>query len=118
MEGFNFFVTCDRVIPQMERCHQSFEGVMDKNIDVFMVMRKNTNMRTTLDLPDELVTEIKILAAQERSTLKELIGDLLRSGLRTRITQSRPSALPRMYRPSRGPITSSWVSQIRQEVRG
>ena len=34
-----------------------------------MVMRKNTNMRTTLDLPDEIVTEIKILAAQERSCL-------------------------------------------------
>ncbi len=83
-----------------------------------MAMRKNTNMRTTLDLPDELVTEIKILAAQERSTLKELIGELLRSALRARMTQNRPSALPRMYRPNRVPITSSWISQIRQEVRG
>jgi len=83
-----------------------------------MIKRKNTNMRTTLDLPDELVTEIKILAAQERSTLKELMGELLRSALRARMTQSRPSALPRMYRPSSVPITSSWVSQIRQEVRG
>ena len=89
-----------------------------KKIDVFMLMRINTNVRTTLDLPDELVTEIKILAAQERSTLKELIGELLRSALRTRMMQGRPSALPRMYRPNRVPITSSWISQIRQEVKG
>lgn len=92
--------------------------MIDLKIDVFVFMRINTNMRTTLDLPDELVTEIKILAAQERSTLKELIGELLRSALRTRMTQGRPSALPRMYRPNRVPITSSWISQIRQEVKG
>jgi len=78
---------------------------------------ENINMRTTLDLPDELVTEIKILAAQERASLKEIMSDLLRSGLRARSTQSRGNTLPRSYR-SNLPITSSWVSQIRQEVRG
>jgi hypothetical protein len=74
-------------------------------------------MRTTLDLPDELVTEIKILAAQERTTLKEIMSDLLKSGLRARSIQSRPASLPRSYRPTNVPITSSWISQIRQEVR-
>jgi len=82
-----------------------------------MEICKNINMRTTLDLPDEIVTEIKILAAQEKSTLKELMGELLRGGLRARAIQSRSSSLPRMYRPSSVPITSSWISQIRQEVK-
>jgi hypothetical protein len=83
-----------------------------------MLICENINMRTTLDLPDELVTEIKILAAQERASLKEIMSDLLRSGLRARSTQSRATTLPRSYRPNNLPITSSWVSQIRQEVRG
>jgi len=55
-------------------------------------------MRTTLDLPDELATEIKILAAQERTTLKELIGDLLRGGLRARQAIARPAGLPPLHR--------------------
>lgn len=38
-------------------------------------------MKTTLDLPDELVREIKIRAVRENRTLKDLITDLLRRGL-------------------------------------
>jgi hypothetical protein len=78
----------------------------------------NTNPTFSSEELERLTQCLKILAAQERSTLKELMGELLRSALRARMTQSRPSALPRMYRPSSVPITSSWVSQIRQEVRG
>lgn len=74
-------------------------------------------MRTTLDLPDELVTEIKILAAQEKMTLKELMSDLLRNGLRARLSLPKATSLPRIYRPRILQITSSWVSQIRQEGR-
>jgi hypothetical protein len=73
-------------------------------------------MRTTLDLPDELVTEIKILAAQERVTLKELMGDLLRGGLRARFSQQRPNNLPKIYRPSRIPLSSDWINRIRKEA--
>jgi len=38
-------------------------------------------MKTTLDLPDELMRAIKVRAAQEDRKLKDLIADLLRLGL-------------------------------------
>jgi len=44
-------------------------------------------MRTTIDLPEELFREVKIRAAREGSTLKELITECIRSGLQ------RPSAI-------------------------
>lgn len=39
-------------------------------------------MRTTLDLPDDLMRSIKVRAAQTDRTLTDLVADLLRSGLR------------------------------------
>jgi hypothetical protein len=62
-----------------------------------MLLCLNIFMRTTLDLQDELLTEIKILAAQERVTLKELIAELLRSGIRSRQQPVRQSVLPPPY---------------------
>ena len=39
-------------------------------------------MKTTLDLPDELMREIKVRAAREDRKLKDLVAELLRRGLR------------------------------------
>jgi plasmid stability protein len=38
-------------------------------------------MKTTLDLPDDLMREIKIRAAREDRKLKDLITELLRQGM-------------------------------------
>ncbi len=38
-------------------------------------------MKTTVELPDDLVTEIKLLAVQEGKKLKDAVADLLRQGL-------------------------------------
>ena len=38
-------------------------------------------MKTTLDLPDDLMREVKILAAQQGKKLKDVLADTLRSGL-------------------------------------
>jgi hypothetical protein len=38
-------------------------------------------MKTTLELPDDLVTEIKLLAVHEGKKLKDAVADLLRQGL-------------------------------------
>lgn len=38
-------------------------------------------MKTTLDLPDELMREIKVRAAREDRKLKDLVTELLRKGL-------------------------------------
>ena len=38
-------------------------------------------MKTTLDLPDELMRTVKIRAAREDRKLKDMLADLLRRGL-------------------------------------
>jgi plasmid stability protein len=38
-------------------------------------------MKTTLDLPDELMRTVKVRAAEENRKLKDVIADLLRRGL-------------------------------------
>ena len=38
-------------------------------------------MKTTLDLPDELIREIKLRAVVQRRTVKDLVADFLRQGL-------------------------------------
>ena len=38
-------------------------------------------MKTTLDLPDELVHAVKLRAVMQRRTVKDLVADFLRQGL-------------------------------------
>jgi plasmid stability protein len=38
-------------------------------------------MRTTLDLPDELMRAVKVRAVNENRKLKDMVADLLRRGL-------------------------------------
>lgn len=38
-------------------------------------------MKTTLDLPDELILEVKLRAVTQRRTVKDLVADFLRQGL-------------------------------------
>ena len=56
-------------------------------------------MKTTVDLPDELLMQAKIHAARERKTLKEIIETALRKELRV----DEPGA-------SGGKITIHWVT--------
>jgi plasmid stability protein len=43
-------------------------------------------MKTTIELPDDLVTEVKIEAARRHKKLKELVPELVRAGLRANRT--------------------------------
>jgi hypothetical protein len=47
-------------------------------------------MRTTVDIPDPLYREMKIHAAQEGTTLKEIILDAVAVKLRTGKTTEKP----------------------------
>ena len=48
-------------------------------------------MKTTLDLPDDLMREVKILAAQSDRKLKDLLAELLRNGMaKSKKTSSAP----------------------------
>jgi plasmid stability protein len=43
--------------------------------------QKNGDMKTTLDLPDDLVKEVKLRAVHEGQKFKDAVIDLLRKGL-------------------------------------
>ena len=45
-------------------------------------------MKTTLDLPRDLVREIKLRAVNDERKLKDTIADLLRKGLSTRVSRA------------------------------
>jgi plasmid stability protein len=49
-------------------------------------------VKTTLDLPDELMRAIKVRAAREDRKLKDLIAELLRQGLTTETRPAGPAA--------------------------
>jgi plasmid stability protein len=57
-------------------------------------------MKTTLDLPDELMREVKIRAVHEHKKLKDTIAELIRKGIAA--DKSRPAKLPKPVKLRRG----------------
>ena len=51
-------------------------------------------MKTTIDLPDALVKEVKLLAVMEGKKLKDEMAELLRKGLDAR--QAQPTEVPKI----------------------
>jgi plasmid stability protein len=64
-------------------------------------------MKTTLDLPDELMREVKIRAVHEHKKLKDAIAEFIRKGLRAR--NSRQNKTPKPVRLRGGPITTEEI---------
>jgi hypothetical protein len=63
-------------------------------------------MRTTLELPDELVRRIKVRALERNQKLKDTIAQLLEIGLASTPKKDSPVRAPRPIKLiSRGPIT-------------
>lgn len=64
-------------------------------------------MKTTLDLPDELVRRVKMRALQSDRNLKDMVATLLDAALRAEPAEAAPSAPPRPVRlRGRGPLTA------------
>ena len=55
-------------------------------------------MKTTLDLPDELMRAVRVRAAKENLRLKDVIADLLRLGL-SAVSTTRPTVRNRVQLP-------------------
>ena len=51
-------------------------------------------MKTTLDLPDALVRQVKLRALQERKKLKDAVAELLRKGLAVTADEEAVSPSP------------------------
>ena len=50
-------------------------------------------MKTTLDLPDDLMRQVKIRAVHERKKLKDAIAEFIRKGMAA--GESRPAKTPK-----------------------
>jgi plasmid stability protein len=59
-------------------CH---ERRRNPSVDRKLGNQENGHMKTTLDLPDALVKQVKIRAVREGRKLKDAVADLLRKGL-------------------------------------
>lgn len=57
-------------------------------------------MKTTLDLPDDLLKQVKLRAVQQGRKLKDAVADLLRTGLAA-ITTEPPAEIPVITRDKR-----------------
>ena len=64
-------------------------------------------MKTTLDLPDELMREVKIRAVHEQKKLKDAIAELLRRGIAA--GKARHPKTPKPVKMRGGPITTSEI---------
>lgn len=53
-------------------------------VDAFTGIRKYSFMKTSLEIPDDVVRGLKVLAAQEGRKLKEIVADSLRETLARR----------------------------------
>jgi plasmid stability protein len=60
-------------------------------LDRKLANQQNGHMKTTLDLPDALVKQVKLRAVREGRKLKDAVADLLRKGL---AATSEPAAPP------------------------
>ncbi|MGH8092444.1 MAG: hypothetical protein ACREIF_03095 [Chthoniobacterales bacterium] len=61
-------------------------------------------MKTTLDLPDDLMREVKIRAVHDQKKLKDAIAEFLRKGLAA--ASQRPGTAPKPVRLRGGPLTT------------
>ena len=64
-------------------------------------------MKTTLDLPDELMRKVKIRAVHERKKLKDAIAEFIRKGMAA--GEKRPPKLPKPGKLRGGPLTTEEI---------
>jgi hypothetical protein len=64
-------------------------------------------MKTTLDLPDELMRKVKIRAVHEHKKLKDTIAELIQKGMV--VSSARRAKLPKPVKLRGGPITTEEI---------
>ena len=64
-------------------------------------------MKTTLDLPDDLMQEVKLRAVNQQKKLKDTIAELLRRGMAAE--NKEQSKLPPPVKLKGGPITTEEI---------
>ena len=64
-------------------------------------------MKTTLDLPDDLMQQVKIRAVHEKKKLKDAVAELIRKGIAA--SKSKRPKLPKPVKLRGGPLTTEEI---------
>src|SRR5260370_38864410 len=91
--------------PSAANCRPRQEPSRNQSIDRKLGNQQNGPMKTTLDLPDALVKQVKIRAVREGRKLKEMVADLLRKGLASSIPSKVPAPPLKRARITTDPVT-------------
>ncbi len=67
-------------------------------------------MKTTLELPDELMRRVKIRAAEKNQKLKDTVAELIQKGFAAPASP-QPPQLPTPIRLSCGPLTTEQIEE-------
>src|SRR5436305_14163352 len=67
--------------PSTKNAPHSLTSPTSPNLDRKLGNQQNGKMKTTLDLPDALVKQVKLRALHDGRKLKDAVADLLRKGL-------------------------------------
>ncbi|MGH8538958.1 MAG: hypothetical protein ACRETW_00425 [Stenotrophobium sp.] len=70
-------------------------------------------MRTTLDLPDELMKQSKIAAVERGVTLRELMTEALRQALATKQRPARRVKLPNIRLAAGAPLRRMGIEELK-----
>lgn len=75
-------------------------------------------MKTTLDLPEDLLHEIKLRAVNERRRIKDVVTDALRRGLTAPVSAEggRRVALPLVITPRTPPLRDQITSDRAADI--
>ena len=70
-------------------------------------------MRTTLDLPDDLMKQAKIAAVERGLTLRDLVAEALRHALAPKPRQARRARLPNIRLAANAPLRRMRVEDLK-----
>jgi hypothetical protein len=83
---------------ELDRAH-----LPHSQLDIKPVFWDSGQMKTTLDLPDDLIKRVKIRAIHERKKLKDAVAELIERGM----AQPKPAKIPKPIKLRRGFIPTT-----------
>jgi len=82
-------------------------------VERFPVIQLSGKMRTTIGLPDQLMTEVKVLAAREGCKLGQLMAERVRAGLEQHTGAAGQAGQP----PSAERWLAEWLKMAEEVMR-
>jgi hypothetical protein len=104
-----FFSDFEKIVASLARRRSHWYRQLARNscVDRKPAFWNYGRMKTTLDLPDDLMRAVKIRAVHEQKKLKDAIAELIRKGMAA--GRKRPPKTPKPVKLRGGPITTKEI---------